>query len=131
MIYRLLADLVVLAHFGFILFVVVGGALVIRWPKMAWVHLPAACWGVLVEMTGWICPLTPLENHLRILGDSRIYEGSFIANYLMPIIYPHQLTRSVQILLGLAVLLINTTVYGLVLLRHRRRRQMPVSKHRR
>ncbi len=131
MIYRLLADLVVLIHFGFILFVVVGGALVIRWPKLAWVHLPAVCWGVLVEMTGWICPLTPLENHLRILGDSRVYEGSFIANYLIPIIYPSQLTRSIQILLGLAVLLINTTVYGLVLQRYLRRRQIPDSKHRR
>ena len=131
MIYRLLADLVVIIHFGFILFVVVGGALVIRWPKLTWVHLPAVCWGILVEMTGWICPLTPLENHLRILGDSRVYEGSFIANYLIPIIYPSQLTRSIQILLGLAVLLINTTVYGLVLQRYRRRRQIPDSKHRR
>ena len=131
MIYRLLADLVVLVHFGFILFVVAGGALVLRWPKLAWVHLPAACWGVLVEMSGWICPLTPLENHLRILGSSRTYEGSFIVNYLIPIIYPQQLTRSVQILLGLAVLLINTIVYGIVLQRYLRRRRPPGSKHRR
>ena len=112
MTYRLLADLVVLAHFGFILFVVLGGTLVIRWPKLAWIHLPAVGWGVLVEMTGWICPLTPLENWLRFLGSSRTYADSFIANYLMPVIYPQGLTRSIQILLGLAVVLINTVVYA-------------------
>ena len=120
--YRFLADLVVLVHFGFILFVVLGGALVIRWPNLIWAHLPAALWGAVVEMTGWICPLTPLENWLRMLGDSRAYADSFIAHYLMPVVYPHQLTRTVQFLLGLSVVLINCAVYGFILYRYRRLR---------
>lgn len=123
MTYRLLADLVVLIHFGFVLFVVLGGAVVIRWPKFAWIHLPAAGWGVLVEITGWICPLTPLENRLRILGGSRAYADSFIAHYLMPVLYPQQLTRRIQIVLALVVVLINAAVYGYILQRHHRRRQ--------
>lgn len=121
MTYRLLADLVVLAHFGFILFVVLGGALVIRWPRLVWIHLPAAGWGVLVEAAGWICPLTPFENRLRILGSSRAYEDGFIAHYLVPIIYPSGLNRTIQFLLALSVLLINAAIYGFVLHRHRRR----------
>ena len=123
MTYRLLADLVVLIHFGFVLFVVLGGAVVIRWPKFAWIHLPAAGWGVLVEITGWICPLTPLENRLRILGGSRAYADSFIAHYLMPVLYPQQLTPRIQIVLALVVVLINAAVYGYILQRNRRRRQ--------
>ena len=96
MTYRLLADLVVVAHFGFILFVVLGGLLVIRWPKLMWAHLPAALWGAIVELSGWICPLTPLESRLRILGGGREVTDSFIAHYLLPVIYPQGLTRTVQ-----------------------------------
>jgi len=123
MTYRLLADLVVLAHFGFILFVVLGGALALRWPKISWVHLPAVGWGALVEIAGWICPLTPLENRLRILGSNRPYEDSFIANYLIPILYPQELTRTIQYVLALSVVLINAAVYGFVLSRHRSKRR--------
>lgn len=121
MTYRLLADLVVGIHFAFVVFVVIGGGLVIRWPKLAWVHLPAAAWGVLVEAAGWICPLTPLENRLRLLGDGRTYADGFIAHYLVPVLYPQNLTRGIQILLGLSVALINAAVYGFLLYRSRRR----------
>ena len=119
MTYRFLADLVVLVHFGFILFVVLAGVLVLRWPKLAWAHLPAVLWAFLVETFGWICPLTPLENQLRLLGDSRAYTDSFIAHYLMPVIYPQALTRRTQIFLGLAVLLINAAVYAIIICRYR------------
>ena len=123
MTYRLLADLVVLIHFGFVLFVVVGGLSVIRWPKLTWLHLPAVGWGALVELSGWICPLTPLENRLRVLGGGQAYPDSFIAHYLMPVLYPQGLTRRIQIVLGLLVLLINAAVYGYILHRKHRRRQ--------
>ena len=123
MIHHFLADMVVLVHFGFILFVVLGGALVIRWPKVMWAHLPAALWGAVVEIAGWICPLTPLENRLRLLSGSRTYEDSFIANYLLPVIYPQGLTRSIQVMLGLSVVLINAAVYGFIFHRYRRRQQ--------
>ena len=123
MTYRLLADLVVVVHFGFILFVVLGGLLAVRWPKLIWAHLPAALWGAIVELTGWICPLTPLESHLRILGGGRKVADSFIAHYLMPLIYPQGLTRGMQILLGLAVVLINAAVYGFICRRRRRLRR--------
>jgi hypothetical protein len=118
---RLLADLVVLVHFAFVVFVVLGAALVVRWPKLAWVHLPAVAWGAAVEITGWICPLTPLENWLRMLGGGRTYADSFIAHYLMPVLYPLGLTRSMQILFGLSVVLINAAAYGFILYRYRRR----------
>ena len=120
MIYRALADLLVLLHLGFILFVVLGGLLVLRWPRLAWAHLPCAIWGVLIEVYGWICPLTPLENRWRIRGGLEGYDEGFIEHYLLPIIYPPGLTRQVQLILGAAVLLINLAVY-LVLLRRRRR----------
>jgi hypothetical protein len=94
---------------------------VVRRPKLAWIHLPAVAWGVVVEVTGWICPLTPFENRLRMLGGDRTYADSFIAHYLMPVLYPHGLARSIQILLGLSVVLINATVYGFILYRCRRR----------
>lgn len=123
MIYRLLADLVVVIHFGFILFVVLGGLLVLPWPKLVWAHLPAALWGAIVELAGWICPLTPLESWLRILGGGRQMADSFIAHYLLPVIYPPGLTRTVQILLGLAVVSINAAVYAFVYRRHRRLRR--------
>ena len=124
MTYRLLADLVVLVHFGFVLFVVLGGALVIRWPKAAWIHLPAAGWAVLVELSGWICPLTPLENRLRVLAGSQGYADSFIAHYLLPVLYPQQLTRRIQIVLAFLVVLINAAVYAYILHRRRRGREI-------
>jgi hypothetical protein len=116
----LLADAVIVIHFLFILFVVAGGLLILRWPQMVWLHLPAVCWGAFIEFSGWICPLTPLENHLRRLGGGDAYSGDFIVRYLVPLIYPENLTIRVQYILGGLVIAVNLMVYALVL--HRRRR---------
>ena len=120
MLFRLLADLVVVAHFAFVLLVVLGGLLVLRWPRLAWVQLPAAVWGVVIEWEGWICPLTPLENSLRARGGAAGYGGGFVEHYLLRVLYPAGLTRNVQIVLGLIVLVVNATAYGLLLARWRR-----------
>ncbi len=118
--YALLADLALLSHLGFILFVLFGAFAVRRWPRLAWLHLPAAAWGTLVELTGWFCPLTDLENHWRRLAGQAGYAGSCIDRYLTALIYPDGLSRSLQIILGLAVLVINLTLYvGLIRARHR------------
>jgi hypothetical protein len=118
--YLALADAVLVLHLGFILFVVLGGLVVLRWPRVAWLHIPAAVWGVLIEYTGWICPLTPLENSFRTRGGQAGYSGGFIQHYMQPALYPAGLTRSTQILLGTFALLVNLTAYGVVL--HRRTR---------
>ena len=120
MIYKLLADLVFLAHLAFVLFVVLGGIVVWWVPKLAWLHLPAVAWGTLIEFAGWICPLTPWEQSLRQLAGDRGYAGGFIEHYLLPLLYPQGLTREVQVALGAAVLLINLVAYALILHRHRR-----------
>jgi hypothetical protein len=112
---RVAADTVVLLHLAFILFVAVGGLLVLRWPKLAWFHLPAAVWGALVELTGWICPLTPLENRLRVAAGGATYSGGFIERYIMPIVYPPGFTRSFQIGVGLTVIGFNLLLYGWIL----------------
>lgn len=126
MIPGLAADLVVLAHFGFILFVALGGFLALRWRKIAWVHFPCVSWGVLIEWFGWLCPLTPLEYRLRKLAGEAGYTGGFIDHYIVPLVYPAGLTRKVQIGLGVLVLLINLLVYGRVLrVQHRRRQEPP------
>ncbi|UDM50573.1 DUF2784 domain-containing protein [Cupriavidus sp. MP-37] len=108
-----LADLVVIAHALFIVFVVAGGLLVLRWPRAAWVHLPAAVWGVLIEWAGWICPLTPLENTLRRAAGQAGYSGGFVERYLLPLIYPAGLTPAVQLWLGMVVLVVNVAIYAL------------------
>jgi hypothetical protein len=113
--YRLLADLVVGLHFLFVVFVVIGGLLVLRWRWVMWLHVPAAVWGALIEFGGWICPLTPLEKTLRAWAGSAGYEGGFIEHYVIPILYPGALTRALQIALGVAVLLSNSLVYWWVL----------------
>jgi hypothetical protein len=120
MAYRLLAELVVLVHFGFVLFVVLGGVLVLRWPRLAWFHVPAAVWGGLIELTGVICPLTPLEKWLRMAGGLAAYEGGFIAHYILPVLYPAGLTRGIQIALGVAVTALNLAVYATLVRRRRR-----------
>ena len=117
MLYRFLADAVVVIHFGFVLLVVAGGFLVLRWPRAAWIQLPAAVWGVIVEWAGWVCPLTPLENWLRARGGGAGYAGGFVEHYLLPVLYPASLTRGVQMLLGAAVLASNLVAYALVLMR--------------
>lgn len=121
MIYRLAADAVTITHLLFIVFVVAGGLLVLRWPKLAWVHLPCAAYGVLIEWVGWVCPLTPLENHFRELAGANGYETGFVEHYLLPIIYPGGLTPTVQFALGALVLATNAAIYA-YLWRHRRRR---------
>ncbi len=112
--YRLLADLLVLFHVGFVLFVVLGGLLVLRWPRLAWVHLPAAAWGAWVEFSSTVCPLTPLENHLRQLGGEAGYSGGFIAHYILPVLYPAGLNPRVQVVLGVFVVLLNVAAYLVV-----------------
>lgn len=123
MVFRILADVTVVLHFAFILFVVLGGLLAVRWPRIAWLHLPAAAWGAWVQFAGWLCPLTPLENWLRQRGGELGYTGGFIAQYLVPVVYPSSLTRGLQWLLGGLVLAINAAVYLVVLRRRARRKQ--------
>jgi hypothetical protein len=120
MFHRLLADLAVLLHAGFVLFAVLGGLLVLRRRRWAWLHVPAFLWAGFIEFTGGICPLTPLENWLRGRGGLAVYRGDFIDHYLLPLLYPENLTRGTQILLGAAVLLLNAAIYALLWFRSRR-----------
>ena len=117
---KLAADSVVLLHFAFILFVVLGGLVVLRWPRFMWLHIPAAAWGAFIELTGRVCPLTPLENRLRIAAGETGYSGGFIEEYLIPVVYPDGLTRWVQISLGVGVIAINLVFYGLLVARRHR-----------
>lgn len=110
-----LADLVVLLHLAVILFVVLGGLLVLRRRRLMWLHLPVVVWGAAIEFVGWVCPLTPLENRLRAAAGEAGYSGGFIEHYLIPLIYPEGLTRELQWLLGALVLLVNALVYWRVL----------------
>jgi hypothetical protein len=121
MLFRSLADVVIVTHFAFVLFVIFGGLLVPRWPNVAWVHLPVALYGVLIEYIGFICPLTPLEIWLRQHGGEQGYTGGFVAHYITAILYPMGLTRTLQIVLGSLVLVINGGVYLYVLTRRTRR----------
>lgn len=109
--YTLLADLALLTHAMFVLFVVCGGLAVFHWPRLAWLHLPAAIWGTVVELMGWVCPLTHLENHWRRLGGETGYGGSCIQHYLEPLLYPLGLTARNQLLIGLGVLVLNAVIY--------------------
>ncbi|KPY42056.1 MULTISPECIES: DUF2784 domain-containing protein [Pseudomonas syringae group] len=121
MIFRLAADAVVTFHLLFILFVLLGGLLVLRWPWAALLHLPAMAWGAAVELLHLYCPLTPLENALRSRAGEQGYDGGFIEHYLIPLIYPAGLTPQIQLWLGGIVLLINASVYGALLVRGVRR----------
>lgn len=116
---RWLADGVVVVHLGFVAFVVFGGLLVWRWRHLAWLHGPAALWGVWIEMSGGICPLTPLENRLRASAGEAAYQGDFVGRYLLPVLYPDGLTREIQIALGVGVIALNVAIYG-VMIRSRR-----------
>ena len=110
--FRLLADLVLVLHFAFVLFVVLGGLLVVKWRPAAWVHVPIFVYGTLIEFVGWICPLTPLENSLRTRAGGTAYDTSFIEHYIAPIIYPAGFTYRLQVILGILVLMINLALYG-------------------
>jgi len=118
--YRLLADAVLIVHLAFIVFVALGGLLVLHWPRLAWVHLPAIAWGAWIEFSGWICPLTPLEIGLRARGGETTYTGGFIEHYITRLIYPEGLDRRHQIVLGALVLVVNAGIYAWLLWRRRR-----------
>lgn len=117
---RLAADAVMLVHLAFVLFVVFGGLLVLRFPLAALLHVPAFAWGAWIEATGGICPLTPLENALRRRAGEAGYDSGFIDHYLYPLIYPPGLTRQAQLWLAAGVLVLNALLYGWLLLRRAR-----------
>jgi hypothetical protein len=120
MMFILLADSVVVLHMIFIVFAVSGGLLALKWPKIAYAHIPVVLWGAYIEFSGGICPLTPLEVKWRMAGGQAAYEGDFISRYLLPIIYPAELTREIQIILGSVLLLINGLAYAWLLFKWRR-----------
>jgi Protein of Unknown function (DUF2784) len=118
--YRLLADLVLVLHAGFVVFVVLGALLALRWPRVAWVHVPVVLWGAGIEFVGGICPLTPLENHWRRLAGEQGYPGGFVEHYIVSALYPDGLTRNVQIVLGALVVAVNVAIYAWALRRNPR-----------
>ncbi|UCC56859.1 MAG: DUF2784 domain-containing protein [Gammaproteobacteria bacterium] len=109
-------------HALFIVFVVCGGLLVLRWRPVVWLHLPAVAWAVLLEVMGWLCPLTPLEQSLRRAAGASSYSGSFIEHYLVQFIYPVGLTRTIQLYLAAAVIILNIVVYWFVITQRRKNR---------
>ena len=111
MVALILADAVLLLHLAFVLFVLFGGLLALKWPKAIWLHLPAAAWGVFVEFSGWVCPLTPLEIRLREQSGTNGYTGDFIGHYLQALLYPESLNRNTQLLFGTVALLVNGATY--------------------
>ena len=128
MFYRLAADIVVVLHFSFIVFVIVGGFLAIRWPRIAWLHLPIAAYGALIEFFSFVCILTPLEQWLRIRSGAEGYDTSFTEHYILPLIYPSVLTYRLQLFLGISVVVINVIAYSLVLRKRKirsRRSEVP------
>jgi hypothetical protein len=119
MLYRAAASVVLVLHLAFVAFVVFGALLVIRWPRLMALHLPAVAWGVLTEFMGMVCPLTPLEVRLRELGGEAAYQGDFLEHYIVALLYPVGLTRRLQIWLGLAALLLNAGAYTYMFARKR------------
>ena len=119
MFWRMAADALVVIHLGFILFVMLGGLLLLRWPRLIWLHVPAVAWGVIVECLHLGCPLTPWENQLRRMAGQAGYEGGFIEHYLIPLIYPAGLTPQIQLWLGAIVVLVNLVVYAWLIWRWR------------
>ncbi len=121
MVYRVIADIVLVVHFLFILFVIFGGLLAVKWRRGSWVHLPCLAWGTAIVTIGWVCPLTPLENRFRELAGQAGYEASFIEHYILSLVYPAGLTQTIQLILGVALLAFNCLVYAWVFLRHSRK----------
>jgi hypothetical protein len=117
-----LADVALVVHAGFVLFVVTGGWLALRWRRMIWLHLPAALWGAAIEFGGWLCPLTPLENQLRARAGQTAYPGDFVQHYVISALYPPELTRAIQVALGTLVLVINIAAYSRLWHRYRLQR---------
>jgi hypothetical protein len=123
MIYIIAANAILILHLGFVCFVVLGGLLILKWRRLIFLHLPAAVWGALIEYRGWICPLTPLEQHLRQAGDQAGYSGGFVEHYLLTLLYPDYLDRKMQLILGTFVVAVNLVVYSWIFKRWRRARQ--------
>lgn len=123
--YAILADLLLVFHFGFVCFVVAGGLLVLKWRRLMVLHLPAVAWGALIEFQGWLCPLTPWEQQLRLAAGQAGYQGSFVEHYLLPVLYPAGLDRDMQLILGSMVIAINAVVYGWIILRYRKPGRVP------
>ena len=117
--YTLFADTLLIFHLFFIIYVVAGGLLVLRWPLTARLHIPAALWGALVEFTGWICPLTQLENRFRRLSCAEGYSDDVVTHYITPVIYPADLTPDTKMLLGSIVVLVNIAIYSFILFGHK------------
>ncbi|HVX41369.1 MAG TPA: DUF2784 domain-containing protein [Gemmatimonadaceae bacterium] len=111
--YRRAADLVLLVHFAFVAFVVLGGVLALRWRRLVWIHVPVAIYGAVIEFAGFVCPLTPLENRLRAMGGEAGYRGGFVEHYIVRVLYPAGLTRGIQYELGALVLAINIVIYAI------------------
>jgi hypothetical protein len=111
MAWNVAATVTALVHLAFILFVIFGGFLVLRWPRLMWLHVPAAVWGVLIEFFGWWCPLTKWENHFLRMAGRAGYTDGFVSHYLMPLIYPAGMTRGLEIAIGLFVLVLNAGIY--------------------
>ncbi|MFH1700272.1 MAG: DUF2784 domain-containing protein [Candidatus Zixiibacteriota bacterium] len=124
MAYIIAANIILVIHLGFVVFVILGALLVVKKRWVAWLHVPAAIWGMLIEFQDWICPLTPWENQLRQLGNQSGYTGGFIEHYLLAIIYPSGLTREIQIILGIFVLALNLILYGWMITRKIRDRRI-------
>jgi hypothetical protein len=120
MLYRILAEATLLAHAGFVVFAVLGGLLVVRHRRLAWAHVPAALWAAAIEFAGWICPLTPLENWFRARAGVAGYGSGFVEHYILPVLYPTALTREVQVVLGVSVLVVNAGIYYWVVRRGKR-----------
>jgi hypothetical protein len=121
-VYQLIADALLALHLAYIAFVLLGGLLVLRHPRLAWLHLPAVAWGALVEFMNWLCPLTTWENHFHALAGGGAYQGDFVWHYLLQVIYPAGLTANVQALLGAIVVAVNSAFYAVVIVRWRRTR---------
>ena len=131
MLYSAVANLLMIVHFWFILFVILGGLLLFWWPRLVFVHLPTAAWGVMIELNHWICPLTPLEQSMRRAAGQDGYTGGFIDHYINPLIYPEGLTPQIQQVLGFSLLLLNAVIYGIWLLqRFIVRKRVPALKKR-
>jgi len=125
MYYAIAADLLLVFHLGFVCFVVAGGLLVLKWRWLAILHLPAVAWGALIEFRGWLCPLTPWEQQLRLAAGQAGYHGGFIEHYLLPVLYPAGLDRDMQLIFGSMVIAINAVVYGWLILRSRKPGRVP------
>ena len=123
MLYSLAADFLVILHLAFICFVIFGGLFLLKWRKLIYLHLPAVIWGTLIELQGWFCPLTPLEQHFRTLAGETGYRVGFIQHYLLPLIYPADLTPELQTLFALCVITVNVVIYTVIYRRYRQDKQ--------